>query len=187
MPPCGGHRRSSWTVTASSVFQVVPPCGGHPLLVGPRSGQRVVSSRAPVWGASDLLVFCNPRDKSFKSCPRVGGIPCVAVVSILCNVSSRAPVWGASMVYTGTMPDEKFQVVPPCGGHPLALLYEAKGGSFKSCPRVGGIQCGLSRRPKIRVSSRAPVWGASRSCKPPSKNYRSFKSCPRVGGIRERR
>ena len=57
-----------------SVFQVVPPCGGHQVF---------------------HLVLLSA--KSFKSCPRVGGIQQTGVPS-----SS----------------DHTFQVVPPCGGHP---------------------------------------------------------------------
>ena len=99
VPPCGGHlqieairytRIRSFKscprvggifltrkyVNPYKLFQVVPPCGGHPAVL---SGFFVlwilVSSRAPVWGASFLLCF-------------FGFIPF--------SVSSRAPVWGAS-------------------------------------------------------------------------------------------
>ena len=103
---------------------------------------------------------------SFKSCPRVGGIEVDGVAGPAVEVSSRAPVWGASTVHGQLHPREKFQVVPPCGGHlPPLSLY----------------------RVSVNVSSRAPVWGAS----PPRAGHlwpaRSFKSCPRVGGILEGR
>ena len=77
--------------------------------------------------------------------------------------------------------------------------------SFKSCPRVGGIFSRLRVAPMIRVSSRAPVWGASEdgrqhpdhrrvSSRAPvwgaspgglaaTRRRGRFKSCPRVGGI----
>ena len=35
-----------------------------------------------------------------------------------------------------------------------------------------------------RVSSRAPVWGASAFMRTETQKHASFKSCPRVGGIR---
>ena len=78
-----------------------------------------VSSRAPVWGASHPRRRSELRTLRFKSCPRVGGIPCAA---------GRKP------------PQARFQVVPPCGGHPVAVI---------------------STSSSTLVSSRAPVWGAS--------------------------
>ena len=56
----------------------------------------------------------------------------------------------------------KFQVVPPCGGHLFSQM--------------------ILRFP-IRVSSRAPVWGASCCGSRGSCEFCCFKSCPRVGGI----
>ena len=120
-------------------FQVVPPCGGHQKIMGYPAGG-VVSSRAPVWGAS-----CDPR------------LACIAS-----QVSSRAPVWGASAICGRRARSSEFQVVPPCGGHqrPNAVSSERLG--FKSCPRVGGIHILASIPHGLRaVSSRAPVWGAS--------------------------
>ena len=74
VPPCGGHLGSASLPLLQIQFQVVPPCGGHPDLNErqadhsrfkscPRVGgilvdgfdavfHEVVSSRAPVWGAS---------------------------------------------------------------------------------------------------------------------------------------
>ena len=121
-------------------FQVVPPCGGHPRSRS-ASGSRAVSSRAPVWGASSAM------DR----------------INMILQVSSRAPVWGASLFSAQLMPLNGFQVVPPCGGHPPPPPPRRSGSSFKSCPRVGGI----------------------RSCQRSQWYQRCFKSCPRVGGIFE--
>ena len=55
-----------------------------------------------------------------------------------------------------------FKVVPPCGGH-----------------HIGSRERGY----RIHVSSRAPVWGASKIWRPNWQRPSSFKSCPRVGGI----
>ena len=126
-----------------------------------------------------------------------------------------------------SLPPKVFQVVPPCGGHRgwigsakwpesfkscprvggilLGAELRRVGPGFKSCPRVGGIRVpsipvampsvssrapvwGASRRIRRRltfalVSSRAPVWGASRRPVWP-RRWGCFKSCPRVGGIR---
>ena len=54
---------------------------------------------------------------------------------------------------------------------------------FKSCPRVGGIRTVSRIVVSVRVSSRAPVWGASDNRKGAQLRKYSFKSCPRVGGI----
>ena len=143
----------------------------------------MVSSRAPVWGAS-----CDPR------------LACIAS-----QVSSRAPVWGASAICGRRARSSEFQVVPPCGGHHHASLQRATAAGFKSCPRVGGIRASDCIWLPYKVSSRAPVWGASRPvsrrlddgqfqvvppCGGHHKYYMAisplacFKSCPRVGGIR---
>ena len=120
-----------------------------------------VSSRAPVWGASDLhlhlLILVGsfkscPRVggilvavddvkvvHSFKSCPRVGGIQGKPVICMTMIVSSRAPVWGASYFNRN---------------------YVA--------PRT--------------VSSRAPVWGASRRFLLPFAASQWFQVVPPCGG-----
>ena len=162
MPPCGGHPESAREISDMPGFQVVPPCGGHPYRFLGSGWPMRVSSRAPVWGAS----------------------PEAQAQGVAQRVSSRAPVWGASFWPFRPSLAPGFQVVPPCGGHPFAAaLKEAISKCFKSCPRVGGIQrrqswcrsrlCFKScprvggiqerspRKHKKRVSSRAPVWGAS--------------------------
>ena len=57
------------------MFQVVPPCGGHPGQYDVVDLLASVSSRAPVWGASSSWFLLPLVSSSFKSCPRVGGIP----------------------------------------------------------------------------------------------------------------
>ena len=166
VPPCGGHlqieairytRIRSFKscprvggifltrkyVNPYKLFQVVPPCGGHPAVL---SGFFVlwilVSSRAPVWGASFLLCF-------------FGFIPF--------SVSSRAPVWGASeKMQSAAMDAAGFKSCPRVGGivrGSRRCQWPVAG--FKSCPRVGGIVCHSGANAARSVSSRAPVWGAS--------------------------
>ena len=79
------------------MFQVVPPCGGHPK-ARPR-GLKLVASFKSCPRVGGIPSGCQHQgpDRGFKSCPRVGGI--VGMSQEL----GRA---------------EKFQVVPPCGGHP---------------------------------------------------------------------
>ena len=207
VPPCGGHRSLSVIMAgAPSCFKSCPRVGGIgcPLDVRrtyagfkscPRVGgirqssftsiRLIVSSRAPVWGASrslrkqDVLVCFKscprvggigsanaPRclRQGFKSCPRVGGIQHAEIASPRSTVFQVVPPCGghqaepkASSVpllfqvvppcgghlgsYQPKSAAIRFQVVPPCGGHPCVPLGGAKSTlSFKSCPRVGGIQ-----------------------------------------------
>ena len=122
-----------------------------------------VSSRAPVWGASADHLLKKAIRRSFKSCPRVGGIDgasappkplfCFKSCPRVGGISTRSTTVGGVM---------QFQVVPPCGGH--LGQWKVVGDMpmrFKSCPRVGGIMSKTNYRRPIRVSSRAPVWGAS--------------------------
>ena len=78
-----------------------------------------------------------------------------------------------------------FQVVPPCGGHPLRYTVQDGNGCFKACPRVGGIRYLFSRRRYLRSFKSCPRVGGI----PPGAAFfgacRRFKSCPRVGGIVE--
>ena len=140
VPPCGGHLPTVMTLLGKKLFQVVPPCGGH-LSLGPfPEFINVVSSRAPVWGAS-------PARKS---------------MSCATNVSSRAPVWGASTRSFSPLREKKFQVVPPCGGHHLFAPLSSLQWVVSSRAPVWGASHAAARVPKFSlVSSRAPVWGAS--------------------------
>ena len=125
--------------------------------------EEFVSSRAPVWGASSLDLLVGLIRESFKSCPRVGGIPSASV---------------------GRNYQKLFQVVPPCGGHPISsCVVSLSSLSFKSCPRVGGIQ---QRRRNDGRSYRfqvVPPCGGHQLIADVLGADKCFKSCPRVGGI----
>ena len=227
MPPCGGHQLGAELLKSAESFKSCPRVGGIPGRCGgvweePVSSRapvwgasyfelhiqpaQVVSSRAPVWGASRPYHRAWPKLSRFKSCPRVGGIgdwvdrewdPEVSSrapvwgASFLCTpfcaasvVSSRAPVWGASSSRSAQPSGERFQVVPPCGGHQSGqIAARRRTPGFKSCPRVGGIFTPVEMSACISVSSRAPVWGASTDYRIALRAYFRFKSCPRVGGI----
>ena len=206
MPPCGGHHvRPKYPVLGLG-FQVVPPCGGHRIaenllgiLLGFKSCPRVggiigcninhqedpvVSSRAPVWGAS--LDLCGGRycvgvssrapvwgasadqDDVFivqivsSRAPRVGGILLIDLKGFFPNGFKSCPRVGgiARPARTDKSSKALFQVVPPCGGHlsGRAILKWQTG--FKSCPRVGGMVVAVAVQLGQDVSSRAPVWGA---------------------------
>ena len=160
-PVWGASEAGVLPVLASIEFQVVPPCGGH---LGASSSDKAA--------------------KSFKSCPRVGGIRGQEEHRRLLQVSSRAPVWGASTASTRyTKHTASFKSCPRVGGIEIFgddLTVEM---CFKSCPRVGGIDPEEAGRQRPDVSSRAPVWGASAGGRAGPGHQPRFKSCPRVGGI----
>ena len=147
----------------SSEFQVVPPCGGHRGTLHGQPAADIVSSRAPVWGASS----CPPglsASIGFQVVPPCGG----------------HPDWTEEERYN---PDE-FQVVPPCGGHPNLAGLRAVLFAFQVVPPCGGHPGQYAGNiDPLLVSSRAPVWGASRVKNARRTVSHRFKSCPRVGGI----
>ena len=56
----------------------------------------------------------------------------------------------------------RFQVVPPCGGHPVLLVDEVGMIWVSSRAPVWGHLISVDMRlGRVFVSSRAPVWGAS--------------------------
>mgnify|MGYP000137852126 CR=1 FL=1 len=77
------------------------------------------------------------------------------------------PCGGHPVMVAGIGVAVSFQVVPPCGGHPSPSTSWSRSTSFQVVPPCGGHQ-GRSRPPAHgeRVSSRAPVWGASRGFNP---------------------
>ena len=82
-----------------------------------------------------------PRKRSFKSCPRVGGIV----------------LWQAHPQAQG-----EFQVVPPCGGHQKLISRLQICVAVSSRAPVWGASYVIPLSPITKkVSSRAPVWGAS--------------------------
>ena len=102
VPPCGGHLTPDIYFDKAEMFQVVPPCGGHQGSTNRGKRDIIVSSRAPVWGASGDDSCLYAYRKGFKSCPRVGGIALPSLV---------------------VSPPISFQVVPPCGGHLEGQVY----------------------------------------------------------------
>ena len=143
VPPCGGHRVIDEDApVAYKGFKSCPRVGGilhlpQPFPVGKRfkSCPRVGGIFFHLLVKEGLCGFKScPRvggiayrsgagrgRGSFKSCPRVGGIEQLLTPRGLELVSSRAPVWGASSVSYKPLPARMFQVVPPCGGHRIAM------------------------------------------------------------------
>ena len=125
--------------------------------------ETVVSSRAPVWGASEVsgLVIQNIQKVSSRAPVWGASYLLLPVHALYGGVSSRAPVWGAScksglpgwqqMSFKScprmggissfsrcTSPYKVFQVVPPYGGHPIALKHSAAPPWFQVVPPYGG-------------------------------------------------
>ena len=144
-----------------------------------------VSSRAPVWGASQTTAS-RSSPPLFQVVPPCGGHrQQVIAVGVAFLVSSRAPVWGASGLTLETYGiTDQFQVVPPCGGHQAGALPVVSAVKFQVVPPCGGHPDLVAQYVGLMiVSSRAPVWGASRACAGRPCGLCSFKSCPRVGGL----
>ena len=165
-----------------------------------------VSSRAPVWGASTIL----PGDVQmilFQVVPPCGGHPGTRCSRWLAPAFQVVPPCGGHLVgerrHTRDVQFQVvppcgghrrrshtlegaalFQVVPPCGGHHLVFLWSAARNCVSSrAPVWGASRANVGRPPFGRVSSRAPVWGASGCTRERGRGDGSFKSCPRVGGI----
>ena len=166
-------------------FQVVPPCGGHRNCSTQGSNSGLVSSRAPVWGASCVFFDVPFIRLCFKSCPRVGGIPCMYSKHYEQNCFKSCPrVGGIFLQYVLVLCVSLFQVVPPCGGHQKPRERLVKDVKFQVVPPCGGhLKDYIIVFMLPIVSSRAPVWGASFIHHSNLSFNISFKSCPRVGGI----
>ena len=80
-----------------------------------------------------------------------------------------------------------FQVVPPCGGHLLILIWMLTIWSFKSCPRVGGIKMKFKLSQLHKSFQVVPPCGGHLNMLPMWSMDTGFKSCPRVGGIFQRK
>ena len=98
----------------------------------------------------------------FKSCPRVGGHQ-----SIL--GAYRRLRWC-------------FKSCPRVGGITEAAPRMESRRRFKSCPRVGGITQVIRLVVSEKVSSRAPVWGASCPRAPMGRSKLMFQVVPPCGG-----
>ena len=161
--PVWGASASFPLAVTYQVFQVVPPCGGHLSHYTSLNEWHKVSSRAPVWGASHPVDGCPTLLEVSSRAPVWGASLPLNACLIQSFVSSRAPVWGASLCDLFRCSIAVVSSRAPVWGASPALPHRrCRYGSFKSCPRVGGIR--LHKRLNLAlvdVSSRAPVWGAS--------------------------
>ena len=73
-PRVGGIGDPAGFLDPFSGFKSCPRVGGIVFVKLGKPDNRIVSSRAPVWGASIGKGGYTKCQKSFKSCPRVGGI-----------------------------------------------------------------------------------------------------------------
>ena len=163
VPPCGGHPATGLKSTWPAEFQVVPPCGGHQRKLSMAIIRILVSSRAPVWGASWWGGRCICRLARFKSCPRVGGIWPFMMPLFLRPWFQVVPPCGGHLTnsFRARRPKKCFKSCPRVGGIQISIQDEKYKPGFKSCPRVGGIFSAIYFHLESLVSSRAPVWGAS--------------------------
>ena len=157
-PVWGASKGTGWR-RFSLLFQVVPPCGGHLL-------------RATVF----LAMIC------FKSCPHVGGIGHRRSCHAEARVSSRAPVWGASRLINRSRRGRRFQVVPPCGGHPSAPRAAGTTRTFQVVPPCGGHRSSLCWRAAQSPFQVVPPCGGHRKRNGIKKLVWSFQVVPPCGG-----
>ena len=143
VPPCGGHPVFPVPVTASGEFQVVPPCGGHLLLLGNRGVRQICFKSCPRVGGISRETLATYEGQMFQVVPPCGGHQfCRKYTHRRGKVSSRAPVWGASeVICLSELIADVSSRAPVWGASSAARGNEILIGSFKSCPRVGGIRC----------------------------------------------
>ena len=181
MPPCGGHPPGRFRPDGKGNVSSRAPVWGASGRRARASWASWVSSRAPVWGASGETEKSHPIENVSSRAPVWGASGKHRQHQRKGRVSSRAPVWGASQETLKLSQTLQFQVVPPCGGHPACSVARVWPVRFKSCPRVGGIE-GFEPLLNIsKVSSRAPVWGAS-SLLQKSPGWKAFQVVPPCGG-----
>ena len=119
---------------------------------------------------------------SFKSCPRVGGIGHRRSCHAEARVSSRAPVWGASRLINRSRRGRRFQVVPPCGGHPSAPRAAGTTRTFQVVPPCGGHRSSLCWRAAQSPFQVVPPCGGHRKRNGIKKLVWSFQVVPPCGG-----
>ena len=226
-PPRGGRQSAFFCSLSQSRFQSAPPRGGRPGSMSPRMrwrrfnprprvggdvdqpvtvGLRIVSIRAPAWGATlgGPVAVLAPA-VSIRA-PRRERLELVADYIDGLLVSIRAPAWGATgngsidfcwVVWFqsapprgGRRPIRKpasacgwFQSAPPRGGRlardgHVVFVYAV---SIRA-PRVGGDPGRQQLRPHHHVSIRAPAWGATRRQLRVRRRSWRFNPRPRVGG-----
>ena len=103
----------------------------------------IVSSRAPVWGASVQSLDLSSGQACFKSCPRVGGILLPDDTTVPDSGFKSCPrVGGIQKLKHQTQNQQGFKSCPRVGGIFLPDDTTVPDSGFKSCPRVGGIFSG---------------------------------------------
>ena len=184
--PVWGASRFLPDCMISTWFQVVPPCGGHPQRLQELEAAGLVSSRAPVWGASRTSSRRYRSPGVSSRAPVWGASGKLQASAVGPAVSSRAPVWGASCQsgLSGIWPrsfkscprvggilarmapfraSDKFQVVPPCGGHHYQRLPSTLGlEMFQVVPPCGGHRLVLATMHFGRTFQVVPPCGGHR-------------------------
>ena len=77
----------------------------------------------------------------------------------------------------------RFQVVPPCGGHPVLKFLKFLLSQFQVVPPCGGHLEQKEQKPAPTKFQVVPPCGGHLLFTPFLAINLSFKSCPRVGGI----
>ena len=204
--PAWGATRCGWpTATRCSGFNPRPRMGGDHRSQ-PRRRPPVVSIRAPAWGATAPPPALPPSSPPVSiRAPAWGATPACRRMARLVAFQSAAPHGGRRAPSAHIPGPLGFQSTPPHGGRlrhtgdgqrdecfnpppgprqkpAPSHQYLAVSGAFQSAPPHGGRPLGFkSKTAYMRVSIRAPAWGAT-SVASDQVNYLGFQSAPPHGG-----
>ena len=160
-PRMGGDIGGANSLHRSLAFQSAPPHGGRPVGGGHHAAPRIVSIRAPAWGATDKMATWPVLKMGFNPRPRMGGDAMVHTIGLASScfnprprmggdrsnhgvphglaVSIRAPAWGATLGKTETaLVLRSFNPRPRMGGDMSLLAGGLPGNCFNPRPRMGG-------------------------------------------------
>ena len=160
-PRVGGDRISSTQTMVKVEFQSAPPRGGRCFQAHRQAVLRLVSIRAPAWGAIHQNVFVCLHGLFQSAPPRGGRFTPDATGIVTRGVSIRAPAWGAieSLALLVLLHDVSIRA-PAWGA--IFLVSDQAGFLVVSirAPAWGAILYPFPPACFLSVSIRAPAWGA---------------------------
>ena len=161
-PPRGGRRRSTAVRHPAGSFNPRPRVGGDAPLIG-LIDARIVSIRAPAWGATWTGVSRSLRRGCFNPRPRVGG-------------DGSPPA--------GRPASARFNPRPRVGGDVTGCTKVSAGCRFNPRPRVGGDYPRRSSSPGAARFNPRPRVGGDSSARSAHHRLDRFQSAPPRGGRR---
>ncbi len=146
---------------------------------------KLVSTRAPAWGATCVVSGTLSRRCWFQLAPPRGGRRVRrGLLFAIIMVSTRAPAWGATSVSVHVVFEAVVSTRAPAWGATLIPTVRRGGRfGFQLAPPRGGrlIETSVQLNGS-EVSTRAPAWGATYAATDWAAGGDGFNSRPRVGG-----